>query len=366
MKMKIKHLVEDIDRHGNVRLYVRRKGVGKVRIRSLPTSPTFMAEYQVALAKLDDKAKGKGDGDKTGTLGWLVNEFEHSHDFLKLAPREQRVRHLIVRSLLDEETKVGSGYRFRDCPISNFTADHVRLLRNRKQKTPAAANHRVSNLRVILEWGKEERSAFVKCNVAAEVKPLKYESKGFHTWTEEEVAKFEQRHPVGTIARLALDLMLYTGMRRSDAVQIGPKHLTKIKSKGSGTMDTWIVFTPQKTSSTTGKTLSLPALDVLRDTLSATPHGLESYLVTSHGKPFTANGFGNWFRERCDEAGLPHCTAHGLRKIGAVRAAENGATEQQMMAIFGWDSPKLTAHYAKQASQKAMAGAAMHKLIGTK
>jgi len=88
--------------------------------------------------------------------------------------------------------------------------------------------------------------------------------------------------------------------------------------------------------------------------------------VTTHGKPFTANGFGNWFRERCDDASLPHCTAHGLRKIGAVGAAENGATEQQMMAIFGWDSPKLAAHYAKRASQMKMAGAAMHKLIGSK
>jgi hypothetical protein len=90
-------------------------------------------------------------------------------------------------------------------------------------------------------------------------------------------------------------------------------------------------------------------------------------LVTVFGKPFSSgNSFGNWFAKRVAEAGLPDvCMPHGLRKVGAVRAAENGATEQQMMAIFGWDSPKLAAHYAKKANQKKLAGAAMHKLIAS-
>ena len=121
-------------------------------------------------------------------------------------------------------------------------------------------------------------------------------------------------------------------------------------------------FHAQEDEKKTGKTLSLPLLDVLRDAICATPHGLETFLVTQYGKPFSSNGFGGWMRGKCDAAGLPECTAHGLRKVGAVRAAKNGATEQQMMAIFGWDSPKLAAHYAKMANQKKMAGAAMHTL----
>jgi hypothetical protein len=35
---------------------------------------------------------------KVGTLGWLVAEYEQSFAFLKLAKREQRVRHLILES----------------------------------------------------------------------------------------------------------------------------------------------------------------------------------------------------------------------------------------------------------------------------
>jgi hypothetical protein len=34
-----------------------------------------------------------------------------------------------------------------------------------------------------------------------------------------------------------------------------------------------------------------------------------------------------------------------------------------MMALFGWDSPRLAAHYAKAASQKKLAAPAMHLLI---
>ena len=85
--------------------------------------------------------------------------------------------------------------------------------------------------------------------------------------------------------------------------------------------------------------------------------------MTAFGKPFTAKGFGNWFRKRCNEAGLRHCAFHGLRKAGATIAAENGATEHQLMAIYGWESPKQAALYTRKANRKRLAGDAMHLLI---
>ena len=85
--------------------------------------------------------------------------------------------------------------------------------------------------------------------------------------------------------------------------------------------------------------------------------------MTEFGRPFTAAGFGNWFRRRCDESGLPHCSAHGLRKAGATIAAGNQATEHQLMAIFGWVSPKQAALYTKAARQKVLAGSAMPLLV---
>lgn len=84
-----------------------------------------------------------------------------------------------------------------------------------------------------------------------------------------------------------------------------------------------------------------------------------TWLVTQFGQPFTSPGFGNWFRVRCDQAGLLHCTAHGLRKAGATIAAERGASERQLMAIFGWQTSKQAVLYTRAAEQKVLAGGAM-------
>ncbi len=110
----------------------------------------------------------------------------------------------------------------------------------------------------------------------------------------------------------------------------------------------------------TRKERAIPILSPLQDSVDACPSGHMTWLVTSYGKPFTSNGFGNWFKRQCVAAGLPHCSAHGLRKAGADSAAENGATEHQLMAIFGWTSPKQAARYTKKASRKKLAGDAMH------
>jgi len=69
---------------------------------------------------------------------------------------------------------------------------------------------------------------------------------------------------------------------------------------------------------------------------------------------------GGWFRAKCNAAGLPKCTAHGLRKAGATRAAENGASDRQLMALFDWDSPSMAAVYTKAASQKRLAQQSVH------
>lgn len=45
-------------------------------------------------------------------------------------------------------------------------------------------------------------------------------------------------------------------------------------------------------------------------------------------KPFTNAGFGNWFRDQCDAAGLPKCSAQGLRKAIMRRMAAIGLAQQ--------------------------------------
>ena len=124
-----------------------------------------------------------------------------------------------------------------------------------------------------------------------------------------------------------------------------------------------LCFREKKNENRRPKDRELPILPELRAVIDATPSGHLTYITTTFGKPYTPAGFGNWFRRRCDEAGLHHCSAHGLRKAGATIAAENGATEHQLMAIFGWDSPKQAAVYTRRANRKRLAADAMHKLV---
>jgi integrase len=76
----------------------------------------------------------------------------------------------------------------------------------------------------------------------------------------------------------------------------------------------------------------------------------------------TEAGFGNWMRERCDEAGLPDCSSHGLRKAIARRMAEAGMSPHQIQAITGHTTLKEIERYTKAARQKLMAEMAMRGL----
>ena len=123
MQIDLPYLMQDVDRHGNVRLYVRRKGLGKVRLRLAPGSPKFMDEYKAALDRLSEPKKAPNKPQHVGTLGWLAEQYYKSPQFAVIDKRQQRVRQLVMRALLDEPTKEGSKYRFYDCPIS---AVHIR------------------------------------------------------------------------------------------------------------------------------------------------------------------------------------------------------------------------------------------------
>ena len=164
--------------------------------------------------------------------------------------------------------------------------------------------------------------------------------------------RYEKCHPIGSTARLALALLLYTGQRRSDIVLFGRQHL-----RGG-----WLHFTQQKNRNRRPITLELPMLPVLQQIIDASKTGDLTFLVNENRQPFTADGFGNKMRDWCDEAGLPHCTSHGLRKTGAAIAAENGATAHELMSIFGWLTLKEAERYTRAAEQKKIAARAMSML----
>ena len=143
------------------------------------------------------------------------------------------------------------------------------------------------------------------------------------------------------MARLAIELVLTTAARRADLVKLGPGNVR----------NRTITFEQSKTKRRGTPTVTVPLHPDFCTALKAMPPSNivcltsnTTFLKTSFGQPFkTPAGFGNWFRQCCDEAGLPKgLSVHGLRKATARRLAETGCTTHQIAAfVFLASSPSL-------------------------
>jgi integrase len=343
-----------------LRVYYRRKGKPKVRLWETPGSAEFASELEKAKQTIELAQPSNDIDGAAGTLRRLCIEYIGSPAFKILdAQTTQVVRRGILESIC--LSQLPNGAQRGRLPYARMEPNHIEQIRDEKIDLPAAADGRVKALRQLFKWAVKTKR--MRTNPAAEVEYVGGGGDGHHTWTITEVAAFHKRHPVGTMARLAIDLMLFTGVRRSDAVRLGPPM----------NQDGWLHFTEWKGARTRVKRRGvgegpkhreLPILPILQASIDATPSGVDTYLVTNFGKPFGSNGFGNRMKKWCREAGLPEeCTAHGLRKAGATIAAENGATEHQLMAIFGWASARQAAIYTRKANRTRLAADAMHLLM---
>ena len=329
MKFEIKYVQREIDRYGNERFYFRKDRSKRVRLRGPLGSTEFWSDYNDAIGKPTVDSK---------TLSWLCGQYYNSGEYQQLNPRTRRVR----ENILSKFCRDHGDRRYKQLEPSK-----VRKIRDGMADRPEAANSLIKALRQLYGFAVEYDLA--KDNPAAAVKYLKPKNKdGVHAWTLGEIEKFEEHYPIGTKARLALALLLYTAQRRGDVIKLGRQMVR----------DGWLTFTQEKT----GQRMEIPIVAHLQEIIDASPTGDLTYIVTQFHKPFSSAGFGNWFRKRCDEAGLSHCSAHGLRKAAAAKMADSGCTTQEIMAITGHTSIKEVERYTRSADQKRRAGQAMQKI----
>jgi integrase len=341
MELDLPYLMRDQDRHGNWRIFARRNG-RKIRIREKPGTPEFARAYSDALEALDAPVPEGRKIAPAGTLGWLAALYFASGEFKGLDPRSQASRRLIIEECLREPRKPGSSDLMARCPLAAFSAKHMKVLRDRKISKPGAANNRRKHLSAMFGWAVE--AGHVKSNPVRDARRIRYRSKGFHTWSVEEVRQYEDHHPIGTKARLALALLLFTGVRRGDVVTLGKQHIR----------DGWLRFVPGKTRHLRDVLSEKPVLPALADVIARSPVGDLTFLVTEYGRAFTAAGFGDRIRKWCDAAGLPQCTAHGLRKAGATIAADLGASDRQLMALYDWTTASMATPYTRATDKKRL------------
>ena len=216
----------------------------------------------------------------------------------------------------------GAEELFGDCPIERFNATAVRILRDRRADKPEAANNRVKRLRRIFAWALESGIPGVTVNPARDVPLLKPKRVGgFPTWTPDDIERFEKRHPIGSKARLALALLMFTGVRRSDVVSLGRQHVRQ------GVL----VFRQYKGRNRAPFTLDLPILPVLESIIDVSQTGDLSFLVTEQGKPFTQQGLRTGFVVAATRRG---CLVY--RPTASARRARRGLQRTARPHTSSW------------------------------
>ena len=309
----------------------------RIRIRAAFGTPEFDAEYQAAITDLSAQ---KEKNEPPRQERWLGSSSAIVRQVPGQTYRWQRggnVRTFSDQSWIQPAISHSPRSRRRQLKRVAIVAPPRRHKRG-ISSTPCAA---CSVGRSRPSWLRSDPTAGV-------ADPPRPKSDGFPAWTQDDIAAYEARWPIGTRERVWLDVLIYTGLRRGDAVRLGRQHVRN----GVATLKT----------EKTGTVVTLPIIPVLAKTLAAGPCGDLTFICGERGNPLTKESFGNLFRKACKAAGLSQRSAHGLRKAAATRAADNGATEAQLEAIFGWTGGRMAAHYTRAANRKRLSLNSMHLL----
>lgn len=338
-----KYCYEEKDRHGNWRIYFRKRGQRKVRLHGESHSPEFLAQYAEALKASTEPSLTTRSKVQFGTWRWLCEQYMKSAEFHKLSRSTTDTRRRILESTWKEPIAKAASEVFGDMPIAKMTPKAVKVLRDRKAARKTAGNDRRKIIGYVFAWGMENHDDLVKVNPVRDVGRLKHTPQPHPPWSHEDFREFMNKYPAGSKERRAMALHLYTGARGCDVRQFGPQHVKNGR----------FAFTQQKT----GGAVDLPLLNDLATELALAPKDALLYIRTSYGKAYSQKGYGNWFNEKARKAGLLNRTAHGIRAGAATIMAEKGATVHQLMAVFGWCSEKMAIRYTERASKKLLADA---------
>lgn len=335
-KIELKYVQAFKDRHGRRRHYYRRKGFARAALPGEPGSAEFMGAYAKCLAGANPTQAPAYPKIQPRTIHALVAEYYRSADWRELRESTKRGYRNHLERFRDKHGTKGA---------ASIETHHLEAIFHEMAETPGAATNlrkrlrRLFRLAVRLGWRSD--------NPVVETEIRRRKSEGFIPWSEDDIAAFEQRWPSGTRERLALALLLYTGQRRSDVVTMGRQHVDgeRIRVK----------------QIKTDALVSIRMHRALRLEIDTAPKGM-TFILTEHSKPFSAQGFSQWFRDRAKMAGLNGRTPHGLRKAAGRRLAEAGCTAKQIAAVLGHSTLSEVARYTRDADQEVLADEAVDRL----
>ena len=323
--------VTSYNRNGKTVWRYRKTGRPTVYLKGKPNSDEFMRSYEAARdgVTIEDKVNHVRR-EKPYSLHALIAIYRTSDAFtqmLKLSTQKDYGR------LLDRLDTAYGPESFK-----SLTPKIVRRIRDRAD-SPSTGNRFVSLIRILGEQAIE--LDWISVNPAADVKKRKYKKRHVHDWTDQEIGFFLNAYGAGTMERLAFLLIYDTAQRGSDAFRFGPQHLK----------DGVLVFRQEKT----GTPLRIPLQSETAAEIERHKSGQLAFVLSSNGRPYKRKPFQQWFSRRCNEIGLTHCSAHGLRGARLRRYAEAGASFEQMKSIGGHKTTSQLQTYIRNASQARIA-----------
>jgi integrase len=318
------HLHHERDRLGRF-FWTVRKGHGRrIRLRSEFGSAAFWGEYEAALKAIDRPRQGEGFA--RGSFAWALREYRQSNAWLILSDITRSQRNSLFAGI---EKKLGHSL------ISHWRAGDIAA--GRDARTPAMAKIYLSSLRGLFAWAAE--AGYIKSDPTVGIKVKVPPTPGYIVWSEADVEAYRQRWPLGTRARVALELLRETGLRRGDVVRVGPSHV----------LDGVLRVVTRKTR----EPVSIAVSETLVQAIGAGPTG-ETFIIGENGGALTPHSFGEWFKKWSDAAGLTKRTAHGLRKASATALAHDGWSESELEARFGWRGGGMASLYTKSAERERL------------
>ncbi|WP_162911401.1 tyrosine-type recombinase/integrase [Shinella zoogloeoides] len=280
---------------------------------------------------------------KAGTFDALIAAYYKSSSFTQLEKSTQSTyRNQIEQFRKEHGTK----------PVAALKAKHVdAILGGIAAKSTAQAQklrkRLVKLMALAVKW------EYITDNPMLNAERVKHKAKGYETWTDDDIAAFRAHWEDGTPQRLAFEILLYTGLRRSDAVKLGRQHI----------QGDYIVITTKKSGDMVE--LNIPIHDDFRKVLDGAEKKHLTFITTAYGAARSEKAFTNWLIEAGREAGLPsHRSPHGVRKAACRTLAEAGCTALEIMSITGHTNIKEIETYCAAVNKKRLAQIAMTKKHG--
>lgn len=280
-----------------------------------PGSPAFMRAYNAAI---DAPRRVR----TVGTLQSLIDEYQKSAMFAKLAPRTKKdyLEHIAKIEAAKLAPKMPALATY---PLAVIDDPKIRkrLLEWRDtmaQSSPRQADARLGVLRIILEFGRDR--GMITNNHATRPKKVYQADRSDKLWLPEHLDAF--RAVAAPELAFALELALWTGQRQGDLLALG-----------------WSAYKDGRLTFRQGKRkrrVDMPAYSTLRTLLDAQPRKALTVLTSKTGKPWGKVNFQHKWRATTLAAGLDGLHFHDIRGTTCTMLADAGCTPSEIAAMLGW------------------------------